>query len=116
MSKRTRPVCNSFITDIDLNALLTFVRLCGPNVMSHFSESAVLMKTNLTQRNGVDITFSLFIMTKIELSRENKLWILLSPMTTTGSKSEKLFLPFCPIGRLHARDQTSSKCAFEKSG
>ena len=45
MSKQIRPVYNSFITDIDLNASLTFVCLCGSNVMSHFSESAVLMKT-----------------------------------------------------------------------
>ena len=52
--------------------------------MSHFREPAVPMKNNLRQRKGVDITFSLFIMTKIELQLENKLWILLSPMTTTG--------------------------------
>ena len=50
MSKQIRPVYNSFITDINLNASLTFVCLRGSNVMSHFSESAVLMKT--TKHNG----------------------------------------------------------------
>ena len=64
MSKRIRLVYNSFITDIDLNALLTFICLCGNNVTSHFGESAVLMENNLTLRKRVDITFSLFIMTK----------------------------------------------------
>ena len=100
MSKRIRPVYNLFITDIDLNALLTFVCLCGRNVMSHFSESAVLMEYNLTLRKGIDITFSLFIMTKIEMCLKNKSWILLSPMTTTGLYSEnKLFIPLSPIRR-----------------
>ena len=32
--------------------------------MSHFSEPAVLMENNLTLSKGVDITFSLFIMTR----------------------------------------------------
>ena len=74
--------------------------LCGRTVMSHFNEFAVLMKNNLTLRKGVDIIFSLFIMTKIELCLKNKLWILLSPMTTTGSYSEnKLFMPLSPIRR-----------------
>ena len=58
--------------------------VCGRNAMSHFSESAVLMENNLTLRKGVDITFSLFIMTKIELYLENKSWMLLSPMTAIG--------------------------------
>ena len=40
--------------------------------MSHFSESAVLMENNLTLQKGVDITFRLFIMTKIELYLEDK--------------------------------------------
>ena len=57
-SKPIRPVYNSFITDIDLNAPLTFVCLCGRNVVSHFSESAVLMKNNLTQWQGINITLS----------------------------------------------------------
>ena len=52
--------------------------------MSHFSESVVLMENNLTLRKGVDINFSLFIMTKIELHLENKSWMLLSLMTTIG--------------------------------
>ena len=30
--------------------------------------------------------------------------------------TEKIGLVMLTIGRLHARDQTSSKCAFEKSG
>ena len=100
MSKRIRPVYNSFITDIDLNASLTFVCLCGRIVMSHFGEFAILMKNNLTLRKGVDVTFSLFIMTKIELCLKNKSWVLLSPMTTTGLYSEnKLFMPLSPIRR-----------------
>ena len=41
MCKRIEVVYNSFITDIDLNAQLTFVFLCGCNAMSHISESAV---------------------------------------------------------------------------
>ena len=66
--------------------------------MSHFGEFAVLMKNNFTLRKGIDITFSLFIMTKIELCLKNKSWMLLSPMTTTGSYSEnKLFMPLSPI-------------------
>ena len=72
--------------------------LCGRNVMSHFSEFAVLIENNLTQRKGVDITFSLFIMAKIELYLKNKSWMLLSSMTATGSYSEnKLFMPLSPI-------------------
>ena len=68
--------------------------------MSHFGEFAVLMENNLTLRKEVDITFSLFIMTKIELCLKNMLWILLSPMTTTGLYSEnKLFIPLSPIRR-----------------
>ena len=68
--------------------------------MSHFGEIAVLMKNNLTLRKGVDITLSLFIMTKIEWCLKNKSWMLLSPMTTTGSYSEnKLFMPLSPIRR-----------------
>ena len=68
--------------------------------MSHFSEYAVLMKNNLTLRKGVDITFSLFIMTKIELYLKNKSWMLLSPMTITGLYSENnLFVPLSPIRR-----------------
>ena len=68
--------------------------------MSHFSESAVLMENNLTPRKGVDITFSLFIMTKIELCLKNKSWMLLSPMATIGSYSEnKLFMLLSPIRR-----------------
>ena len=43
------------------------------------------MENNLTQPKGVDITFSLFIMNKIELYLENNSWMLLSPMTTVGS-------------------------------
>ena len=74
--------------------------LCGRTVMSHFGKFAVIIKNNLTLRKGVDITFSLFIMTKIELCLKNKLWILLSPMTTTGSYLEnKLFMPLSPIRR-----------------
>ena len=100
MSKRIRPVYNSFITDIELNALLTFVCLCGRTVMSHFGEFAVLIKNNLTLRKGVDVTFSLFIMTKIELCLKNKSWVLPSPMTVTGLYSEnKLFMPLSPIRR-----------------
>ena len=46
------------------------------------------------------MTFSLSIMTKIELCLKNKLWILLSPMTTTGSYSENnSFIPLSPIRR-----------------
>ena len=72
--------------------------------MSHFGEFAVLMKNDLTLRKGVDITFSLFIMNKIELCLKNKSWILLSPMTTTGSYSEnKLFMPLSPIRRNHPK-------------
>ena len=59
MSKRIGPVYNSFITDINLNALLTSMFLCGCNATSHFSESAILMENNLTQSKGVNITFSL---------------------------------------------------------
>ena len=74
--------------------------LCGCNVMSHFTESAIPVENNLTQRKGVDITFSLFIMTTIELYLKNKSWLLLSPMNTTGSYSEnKLFMPLSPIWR-----------------
>ena len=51
--------------------------------MSHISESAVLMENNLTQPKGVDITFSLFVMTKIDLYLENKIWMLLSRMEST---------------------------------
>ena len=35
--------------------------LCGRNVMSQFSEFAVLMENNLTLRKEVDITFSYFM-------------------------------------------------------
>ena len=38
-------------------------------------------ENNLTQPKGVDITFSLFIMNKMELYLENSSWILLSPIT-----------------------------------
>ena len=55
---------------------------------------------NLTQPKGVDITFSLFIMNKMELYLENKLWILLSTMAPVGSYSEnKLLKPLSPIRR-----------------
>ena len=47
------------------------------------------MESNLTQPKAVDITFSLFIMNKMELYLENNSWILLSPMTTFFN-SEKL--------------------------
>ena len=58
------------------------------------------MENNLTQLKGVDITFSLFIMNKMELYLENNSRILLSPMTTVGSYSEnKLFRPLSPIRR-----------------
>ena len=58
------------------------------------------MKNNFTLRKGVDITFSLFIMTKIDLCLKNKSWMLLSPMTTTDSYSQnKLFMPLSPIRR-----------------
>ena len=60
-------VYSIFITDIDLNAKLTFVFLCGCNTMSHIGKSAVLMENNFTQLKGINITFSVFIMTKIEL-------------------------------------------------
>ena len=104
MSKRIGPVYNSFITDIDLNAYLTFVYLCGRTIMSHFGEFAVPMENNLTLRKGVDITFSLFIMTKMELYLKNNSWMLLSPMTTSGSYSEnKLFTPLSPIRRNYSK-------------
>ena len=68
--------------------------------MSHFGEFAVLMKNNFTLRKGVDITFGLFIMTKIELCLKNKSWMLLSLMTTTGLYTEnKLFMPLSLIQR-----------------
>ena len=38
-------------------------------------------ENNLTRPKGVDITFSLFIMNKMELYLENSSWILLSPIT-----------------------------------
>ena len=70
MSKQIGAVYNSFVTDIDLNTQFTFVFLCGCNAMSDISQSPVLMENNTTE--GVDMTFSLFIMTKIELYLENK--------------------------------------------
>ena len=59
------------------------------------------MENNLTQPKGVDITFSLCIMNKMELYLENNSWILLSLMTTVGSYSEYklLFKPLSPIRR-----------------
>ena len=58
------------------------------------------MENNLTRPKGVDITFSLFIMNKMELYLENNSWILRSPMTKVGSYSEnKLFKPLFPIRR-----------------
>ena len=100
MSKKIGPVYNSFITDIYLKAESTFVFLGCCNVISHISESAVLVENNLTIRKGVDITFSLFIMNKIELYLKNKSWMLLSPIITTGSYSEnKIFMPLSPIWR-----------------
>ena len=58
------------------------------------------MENNLTQPKGVDITFSLFIMNKMEVYLENNSWILLSPMTTVGSYlKNKLFKPLSPIPR-----------------
>ena len=72
--------------------------------MSHFNESAVSMENHLTQRKGVDITVSLFIMTKIELYLKNKSWMLLSPIITTGSYSgNKLFMPLSPIRRSYPK-------------
>ena len=46
------------------------------------------MENNLAQSKEVDITFSLFIMNKMELYLENNSWILLSPITTVGSYSK----------------------------
>ena len=60
--------------------------------MSHIFESAVLMKNNETQRKGLDTIFSIFIMTKIDLFLQNKSWMLLSPLTTNGSYSDKKYL------------------------
>ena len=58
------------------------------------------MENNLTQPKEVDITFSLVIMSKMELYQENNSLILLSPMTTVGSYSEnKLFKPLSPVRR-----------------
>ena len=58
------------------------------------------MENNLTQPKGVDLTFSLFIMNKMESYLENNSWILLSPVTAVGSYSEnKLFKPLSPIRR-----------------
>ena len=58
------------------------------------------MENNLKQPKGVDIIFSLFIMTKIKLYLENESWMLLSPVTTFGSYAEnKLFVPLSPIRR-----------------
>ena len=58
------------------------------------------MENNLTPLKGVDITFGLFIVNKMELYLENNSWILLSPMTTINSYSEnKLFKPLSPIRR-----------------
>ena len=59
--------------------------------MSHIREPTVLMENNLTKQKGVDITFNLFIMTKIDLHVENKSWILLSPLTTIDSYSKNEF-------------------------
>ena len=53
------------------------------------------MENSLTQSKELDITFSLFIVTKIELYLENKSWMLLSPGTTEN----KLFMPLSPIRR-----------------
>ena len=51
------------------------------------------MKNNLTRPKGVDITFSLFIMNKMELYLENNSWILLSPMTTVSPVALQLRAP-----------------------
>ena len=100
MSDVSRRILSFLITDIDLNAQLTFVFLCGCNVMSHIHESAVLMENNLTQRKGLDVIFSLLVMTKIDSYLKNKLGMLLSPMNKIGSYSKnKLFMPLSPICR-----------------
>ena len=57
MSKVNRVVSHSFITNINLNASLTFVFLGGCNPMSHIGESAVLMENNLAQLKKVDILY-----------------------------------------------------------
>ena len=71
------------------------------------------MKNNLTQPKGVDITFSLFIMNKMELYLKNNSWILLSTMTTVGSYSEnKLFKPLSPIQRNYPKIIINSSPEF----
>ena len=62
------------------------------------------MANNLTKPKGVDITFSLFIMNKMELHLKNNQWILLSPMNAVGSHPEnQLFNPLSPIWRNYSK-------------
>ena len=55
MRKQIGAVYNSFITDIDLNAYLTFMFLCECNAMSHISESTIPIENNLTQPKEIDM-------------------------------------------------------------
>ena len=77
--------------------------------MSDIRKSAVLMKKAEHHGKGHDTIFSLFIMTKIDWYLQNKLWMLLSPMTTIGSyPNNKLLMPLSPIHRNYSKIITNN--------
>ena len=56
---------------LGFNFALTFVFLCGAIIVHHICYSAVLMVNYTTQQKGLNIIFSLFVVTKINSYMKN---------------------------------------------